>query len=142
MLTIAVCATCGPHGKCDDCVKSQSCDCDPGFQETDIDGEKVCENIDDCGGAGSVGSRDHDSRRCGGQTTSQEFFVRSESQTSDFLFMYRTEQEDRADLVAELGATSEAFRTKIDDFERSVAASDADPKAASAIRKKERHVCE
>ena len=56
--------------------------------------------------------------------------------------MYRTEQEDRADLVEELGATSEAFRTKIDDFVRSVATSDADLKAASAIRKKERRVCE
>ena len=58
------------------------------------------------------------------------------------LLMYRTEQEDRADLVAELGATSEAFRTKIDDFVRSVATSDADLMAASAIRKKERRVCD
>ena len=37
---------CGPHGTCVDCVNSYSCDCDPGFQETDIDEEKVCENLD------------------------------------------------------------------------------------------------
>ena len=28
---------------------SHSCNCDPGFQEMDIDGEEVCGIIDDCG---------------------------------------------------------------------------------------------
>ena len=28
------------------------CECDPGFQETEVAGEKVCGNIDDCGGVG------------------------------------------------------------------------------------------
>ena len=37
MLTIAV------------CTHADSAECDPGFQETDIDGDKVSENIDDCG---------------------------------------------------------------------------------------------
>ena len=41
--------TCGPHGTCVDGVNSYSCDCDPGFQETDIDVDEVCENLDDCG---------------------------------------------------------------------------------------------
>ena len=39
----------GPHGTCVDGVDSYSCDCDPGLQETDIDGEDVCGIIDDCG---------------------------------------------------------------------------------------------
>ena len=33
---------------CVDGVNLFSCECDPGFQETDIDGDKVCENIDIC----------------------------------------------------------------------------------------------
>ena len=33
--------TCGPRGTCVDVVSSHSCDCDPGFKETDIDGGKV-----------------------------------------------------------------------------------------------------
>ena len=28
------------------------CECDPGFKETEVDGEKVCRIIDDCGGVG------------------------------------------------------------------------------------------
>ena len=87
MLTIAVCATCGPHRTCVDGVSSYSCDCDPAFREMDIDGEKVCGNIDDCGCfssvhsrwrsrressaqsvADSVGSRDQDTGRCGAQS--------------------------------------------------------------------------
>jgi len=47
--------TCGPHGTCVDGVNSYSCDCAPGFEETDVDGEKVCGNIDDCGGVGCGG---------------------------------------------------------------------------------------
>ena len=46
--------TCGPRGTCVDGVSSNSCDCDPGFQETDIGGDKVCENIDDCGACSVV----------------------------------------------------------------------------------------
>ena len=99
MLTIAVCATCGPHVPCVDGVKSQSCHCDPEFQETDIDGEKVCENIDDCGGAASIGSRDHDSRKCGGQTTSQEFLFGVSRKTSDFAF----DVQNRAGRSSEFG---------------------------------------
>ena len=34
------------------------------------------------------------------------------------LFAVQTEQTHRADLVAQLGATSEALRTKIDDLAR------------------------
>ena len=48
MLTIAVC-TSRPLGTCVDGVISHSCDCDPGFQEKDIDGDKVCQKLDDCG---------------------------------------------------------------------------------------------
>ena len=44
--------TCVPHGTCFDGANSYSCDCDPGFQETEVDGEKVCGNIDDCGDVG------------------------------------------------------------------------------------------
>ena len=58
-------------------------------------------------------------RKRGGQTTSREFFVWCESQTSDLGYAVQTGQKDRADLVAQLGATSEALRTKIDDFARS-----------------------
>ena len=42
-------AHCGLGGTCVDDVNSYSCDCDPGFRETDIDGDKVCENLDECG---------------------------------------------------------------------------------------------
>ena len=41
--------TCGPRGTCVDGVSSHSGDYDPGFRETDIDGDTVCENLDDCG---------------------------------------------------------------------------------------------
>ena len=41
--------TCGPRGTCVDAVNSYSCDCDPGCQEKDIDGDTACENIDDRG---------------------------------------------------------------------------------------------
>ena len=81
----------------------------------------------------------------GGQTTSREFSDWCESQTSDLAFAVQTEQKDRADLFAEFGATREAMCTEIDDLARSGATSDADPKAARAIRKKERwsqRVCE
>ena len=37
--------TCGPRGTCVDGVSG---DYDPGFWETDIDGGKLCENLDDC----------------------------------------------------------------------------------------------
>ena len=30
-------------------VDSYSCDKDPGFQQTDIDGDELCETLDDCG---------------------------------------------------------------------------------------------
>ena len=50
ILTIAACTHVDVDG-----VNSYSCDCDPGFQETEVDGEKVCGNIDDCGGAGCGG---------------------------------------------------------------------------------------
>ena len=122
-------------------VNSYNCDCDLGFQEKDIDGEKVCGNIDDCGGAPSVGSRDQDAGRCGGQTISREFYVWCESHTSDLASVVQTEQKDQSDVeaqLAEFGATSDAFRMKIDDVARSGATSDADLKATSAIRKKER----
>ena len=47
--------TCGPRGTRVDGVNSHSCDCDPGSQEKDIDGDKVCEkNIDDCGACSIV----------------------------------------------------------------------------------------
>ena len=36
--------TCGQHGG----VNLYSCDCDLGFQKTDIDGYEACENLDDC----------------------------------------------------------------------------------------------
>ena len=58
----------------------------------------------------------------GGQTTSREFSVWCKSQTSDLAFAVQTEQKDQADLEAQLvqlGATSEALRTKIGDFARS-----------------------
>ena len=51
-------------------------------------------------------------RKRGGQTTSREFSVWCESQTSDLAFAVQNEQKDRADLVAQLGATSEALRTR------------------------------
>ena len=51
-------------------------------------------------------------RKRGGQTTSRKFSVWCESQTSDLAFSVQTEQKDRADLVAQLGATSEALRTR------------------------------
>ena len=38
---------------------------------------------------------------------------------SDLAFAVQTEQKDRADFVAQLGATGEALRTKIDDLARS-----------------------
>ena len=38
---------------------------------------------------------------------------------SDLAFAVQTEQKDRADLVAQIDPTSEALRTKIDDFARS-----------------------
>ena len=67
------------------------------------------------------------------KTTSRVFSVWCESQTSDLAFAVQTEQKDPADLEAQLGATSEALRTKIDGLARS-----GDPmpilKAASAIR--------
>ena len=37
----------GPRGKCVDGVGSYSCDCDPGFRETDIDGDELRENLRD-----------------------------------------------------------------------------------------------
>ena len=40
---------CGPRGTCVDGVSSHSCDYDLGFPEADIDGDKLCENFDDCG---------------------------------------------------------------------------------------------
>ena len=46
--------TCGPRGTCVDGVNSYSCDHDPGFQQTDIDGDKLCENIADCGACSIV----------------------------------------------------------------------------------------
>ena len=42
-----------------------------------------------------------------------------ESRTSDLADAVLTGHEDRADLVAQLGAMSEALRTKIDDLARS-----------------------
>ena len=33
--------TCGPRGTCVDGVNSHSCDCDPGFQWKDIDGDAI-----------------------------------------------------------------------------------------------------
>ena len=54
------------------------------------------------------------------QTTSRESSNWCESQTSDLAFAVQTEHRDRADWVAQLGATSEAMRTEIDDFARSV----------------------
>ena len=47
--------TCGPHGTCVDGVSSYSGEYDLGFRETDIDGDKLCECLDDCG-ACSLGS--------------------------------------------------------------------------------------
>ena len=41
--------TCGPRGTCVDDVHSHGCDCDFGFKEKDIDGDKACEDLDDCG---------------------------------------------------------------------------------------------
>ena len=61
------------------------------------------------------------------------FSVKCESQTKNLTFAVQTEQKDRAVSAAQLGATSEALRTKIDDFARG-GRSDADLKAASAIR--------
>ena len=40
MVTIAV-HTCGLHGTCVDGVNSYSCECDPQFQEMDIDGDQM-----------------------------------------------------------------------------------------------------
>ena len=40
--------TCGSRGTCVDGVNSYSSDYD-GIQETEIDGDQVCENPDDCG---------------------------------------------------------------------------------------------
>ena len=48
------------------------------------------------------------------------------------LFAVPTEQNDRADLVAQLGATSEALRTKIDDLAQSGATCDADLETVTA----------
>ena len=47
MLTVAVCSH-ADRGTCVDGVSSHSGDYDPGFRETDIDGDKVCEILDDC----------------------------------------------------------------------------------------------
>ena len=49
MLTIAVCAHADYEERAVDGVNSYSRDCDPRFQETDIDGGQECENPDDCG---------------------------------------------------------------------------------------------
>ena len=51
MLTTAACthadraerASMGVDG-----VSTHRCDCDPGSEEKDIDGDKVCVNLDDC----------------------------------------------------------------------------------------------
>ena len=40
---------CGVCGTCLDGVNSYNCDCDPRFQETEIDGGQECENPDDRG---------------------------------------------------------------------------------------------
>ena len=61
------------------------------------------------------------------KTTSRESSDWCASQTS----AAKTDQKDPADLEAQLGVTSEALRTKIDDLARR---SDADLKAASATR--------
>jgi Notch-like protein len=48
--------TCGAHGVCEDGLMDYSCNCDTGFEENVIDGEKICGNIDDCDGV-SCGAR-------------------------------------------------------------------------------------
>ena len=54
MLTIAVCTHADRAERAFDGVHSPSGDCDPGFRETDIDGDKLCENLDDCGACSIV----------------------------------------------------------------------------------------
>ena len=58
-------------------------------------------------------------KKRGGHSTSRVLSVWCESRTSDLAYAVQTEQKDRADLVAQLGATSEAPRTKIDGLARS-----------------------
>ena len=65
-------------------------------------------------------------RKRGGRTLSREFSDWCTSQTSDLAFAVQREQKDQADLTAQLGATSEAFRMRW--------RPDADLKEASAIR--------
>lgn len=50
--------TCGAHGVCVDGIEDYSCNCQEGFEENLILGEKICGNIDDCNGVscGSAGT--------------------------------------------------------------------------------------
>jgi uncharacterized protein YfaP (DUF2135 family) len=41
--------TCGPFGECVDQHMDYSCECLSGYQQQEMDGEKICGNIDDCG---------------------------------------------------------------------------------------------
>ncbi|MAD25829.1 MAG: hypothetical protein CMO44_16840, partial [Verrucomicrobiales bacterium] len=41
--------TCGPHGQCLDLIADYTCNCESGFEITEVGGEKVCGNKDDCG---------------------------------------------------------------------------------------------
>jgi len=41
--------SCGSNGLCVDGINDYSCDCESGFEEELIAGEKMCGNIDDCG---------------------------------------------------------------------------------------------
>jgi len=42
--------TCGAHGVCIDGLEDYSCDCQDGFAESVVAGEKVCGDVDDCNG--------------------------------------------------------------------------------------------
>lgn len=46
---------CGPQGTCVDGVNDYTCDCLPGYEETEVGGEKVCGNPPGCDGVGCGG---------------------------------------------------------------------------------------
>ena len=75
--------TCGPRGTCVDGVSSYSGEYDPGFRETDIDGDKLCENFDDCA-ACSIGSCKPISKMLQGAVFSSERGERSRSLDAHF----------------------------------------------------------
>ena len=70
----------------------------------------------------------------------EEFTAWCKTQSSDFTFAVETGGKEKADLEAslvQLGATSETLQTKISDLAGSVGTTEADLKAATAIRAKE-----